>query len=183
MLRSLSKGVSGSDVRAWQEFLTQQGFNPGPIDGIFGPGTHKATIAFQKNRNLGQDGIVGQATIAMAQLLGYKPKLLVITQPINNISFPLNHAVDVIGLVDPQIITIEVILDSQFSFPPVTLANGAWMVANRIRESGRKQLAARGLDASGTVIDTDTTNIYILAQDYRTEVPIPSSINPRVQMV
>jgi len=45
-----------------QQLLNSQGFNPGPIDGIFGPRTQNAVIAFQRSRGLVQDGIVGIKT-------------------------------------------------------------------------------------------------------------------------
>src|SRR5262249_7335055 len=40
------------------------GFNPGPIDGIFGPMTKAALMAFQRSRGITVDGICGPQTRA-----------------------------------------------------------------------------------------------------------------------
>ena len=42
--------------------LLAAGFNPGKIDGVFGPLTRAAVLAFQKSKGLVQDGIVGRKT-------------------------------------------------------------------------------------------------------------------------
>lgn len=56
---TLSIGSRGPDVTRLQQLLRNAGFDPGPIDGIFGPRTQAAVIAFQRSRNLVPDGIVG----------------------------------------------------------------------------------------------------------------------------
>lgn len=61
---TVKKGSRGEAVRDAQCLLQRKGFNPGTIDGIFGDGTHRATVAFQKSRGLKQDGIVGANTWA-----------------------------------------------------------------------------------------------------------------------
>lgn len=63
----IARGSSGSIVRAWQEKLATIGFDPGAIDGIFGPATDKATRRFQESAGLKVDGIVGRDTRAAAQ--------------------------------------------------------------------------------------------------------------------
>jgi len=45
-----------------QQFLSNNGFNPGPIDGQTGPKTKNAVIEFQKENGLLADGIVGNKT-------------------------------------------------------------------------------------------------------------------------
>jgi peptidoglycan hydrolase-like protein with peptidoglycan-binding domain len=55
-------GSTGPSVVRLQELLLANGFNPGPIDGIFGSKTHAAVIAFQGSKGLVQDGIVGVKT-------------------------------------------------------------------------------------------------------------------------
>jgi len=49
-----------------QRALIQLGYNVGSIDGVMGPATHQAILAFQKDRGLAQDG---QLTPALATLL------------------------------------------------------------------------------------------------------------------
>ncbi|MEW6103628.1 MAG: peptidoglycan-binding protein [bacterium] len=58
----LKEGSSGPEVVKLQERLKALGFNPGLIDGDFGPGTKAAVIAFQKSEGLLADGIAGART-------------------------------------------------------------------------------------------------------------------------
>jgi hypothetical protein len=44
----IAMGSSGDDVRQLQQRLTDLGFEPGPIDGVFGGGTQQATWAYKK---------------------------------------------------------------------------------------------------------------------------------------
>lgn len=53
---------SGNDVREMQTLLTDAGFNPGKIDGIFGENTRLALIDYQTSRSLSPDGICGSIT-------------------------------------------------------------------------------------------------------------------------
>ena len=65
MDRTLSKGMTGSDVRAVQDALNYQirrGLTPLAIDGIFGPKTEARVTEFQTANNLVVDGIVGPQT-------------------------------------------------------------------------------------------------------------------------
>lgn len=50
-------GDSGSWVMKLQERLTEAGFRPGEVDGVFGKATLGAVYAFQKLHNLERDGI------------------------------------------------------------------------------------------------------------------------------
>ncbi len=59
----LKEGSSGPEVKKFQEKLKEKGFNPGLIDGDFGPATEAAVIAFQKSEDLLPDGIVGPRTL------------------------------------------------------------------------------------------------------------------------
>ena len=58
----LRQGSTGSEVKEVQRRLKQWGYYSGSVDGIFGAGTKKAVIAFQKKNGLTADGIVGKAT-------------------------------------------------------------------------------------------------------------------------
>lgn len=58
----VGKGNSGVYVKAVQTILACQGYNPGPIDGIFGNQTRSAVIKYQRARGLSADGLVGTNT-------------------------------------------------------------------------------------------------------------------------
>lgn len=60
---NLKRGSSGKAVKALQLKLKKAGFDPGSIDGKFGPRTKKAVLAFQKSRGLSIDGVVGVKTM------------------------------------------------------------------------------------------------------------------------
>lgn len=49
-------------VKAIQQALIDAGYNPGPVDGNWGPQTRAAVISFQRSRGLLPDGKVGKAT-------------------------------------------------------------------------------------------------------------------------
>lgn len=63
-LFSTSPMLYGQDVADLQQRLFQLGYNPGDIDGIFGPLTEGAVVAFQQGAGLDDDGIVGPLTAA-----------------------------------------------------------------------------------------------------------------------
>lgn len=50
-------GTTGSKVEDLQTLLKNRGYDPGPIDGIFGNGTKTAILKFQKAKGLPEDGI------------------------------------------------------------------------------------------------------------------------------
>ncbi|MEA2009208.1 MAG: peptidoglycan-binding protein [Actinomycetota bacterium] len=58
----LREGSRGADVQRVQELLTNAGYSPGPHDGIFGPKTKVAVLAFQDDHGLRIDGLVGSNT-------------------------------------------------------------------------------------------------------------------------
>ena len=59
---TLKKGAKGNITKLLQERLVSLGYNTNGIDGIFGIGTKKAVMSFQKSNGLVVDGIVGQNT-------------------------------------------------------------------------------------------------------------------------
>ena len=59
---TLKKGARGNITKLLQEKLVSLGYNTNGVDGIFGSGTEKAVISFQKNNGLVTDGIVGKNT-------------------------------------------------------------------------------------------------------------------------
>ncbi len=75
----LRQGDSGMKVDQLQRQLQQKGFDPGQIDGQFGPKTEAAVKAFQAANGLETDGIVGP--LSRAQL----------AQPVHVASQPATH--------------------------------------------------------------------------------------------
>jgi peptidoglycan hydrolase-like protein with peptidoglycan-binding domain len=59
--RLLLFGSSGEEVRAAQMMLNRHGFGL-VVDGIFGPLTHQAVVAFQQAQGVAVDGIIGPIT-------------------------------------------------------------------------------------------------------------------------
>ena len=59
---TLKKGARGNITKLLQVKLVSLGYNTNGIDGIFGSGTEKAVISFQKSNGLVTDGIVGKNT-------------------------------------------------------------------------------------------------------------------------
>src|SRR3954449_6218208 len=58
----LKRGSSGTAVRQLQEAMQEAGHGPGPLDGEFGPATEAAVRAFQQEKGIAVDGIVGEIT-------------------------------------------------------------------------------------------------------------------------
>ncbi|MGF1491518.1 MAG: peptidoglycan-binding protein [Microcoleaceae cyanobacterium] len=58
----LQRGDRGSRVRVLQTRLQVQGYDPGKVDGIFGPRTQAAVIAYQESKGLDSDGRVDEMT-------------------------------------------------------------------------------------------------------------------------
>lgn len=62
LLKTYSPYIRGTDVQNVQYALEASGFPPGPSDGIYGPGTWNAVLAFQRANELQTDAIVGPKT-------------------------------------------------------------------------------------------------------------------------
>ena len=66
----LREGDTGHAVVKLQARLKKVGFNPGRVDGDFGPATKAALIGFQKRSGLLADGIAGPRTLGALGLVG-----------------------------------------------------------------------------------------------------------------
>lgn len=71
-MTTLKIGAKGENVKEIQDFLNDEGFYKGKIDGDFGVVTQNSVIIFQKQFNLKPDGVVGPATYAKFSELGFK---------------------------------------------------------------------------------------------------------------
>jgi peptidoglycan hydrolase-like protein with peptidoglycan-binding domain len=62
-INELRRGDRGPQVRLLQERLTDKGFYPGLIDGIYGTQTQSAVKQFQQENNFFADGVASSATL------------------------------------------------------------------------------------------------------------------------
>lgn len=53
-----SRGMTASFIKKIQQALRDAGFDPGPIDGIFGPRTESAVLQYQRDKGLDANGLV-----------------------------------------------------------------------------------------------------------------------------
>lgn len=67
--RPLYEGIVGQDVMRLQLILQSLGYDPGPIDGIFGPRTKNAVMRLQRDNGITVDGIVGPETMRVINML------------------------------------------------------------------------------------------------------------------
>lgn len=86
--RELRLGDRGSDVRQLQQTLRQRGFDPGPVDGVYGSQTQEAVRQFQRSHNLRVNGIADANTLAQLDLIrdvpGSERTRYVVVVPLRN---------------------------------------------------------------------------------------------------
>lgn len=61
----LKVGSRGPEVATLQSVLKELGYDPGRVDGVFGPKTKEAVISFQRDYGLNQNGIAGPQTFTI----------------------------------------------------------------------------------------------------------------------
>lgn len=66
----MQQGAKGSEVKTLQKWLSDNGYNVGAIDGIYGPKTAAAVRAFQNAKGLDETGVAGPETMAAMGLGG-----------------------------------------------------------------------------------------------------------------
>jgi len=76
-MAALKSGASGPRVRTLQQLLQQRGFDPGELNGVFGPGTEAAVRAFQASVGLSVDGQAGPNTFAALEAAGVTSNITV----------------------------------------------------------------------------------------------------------
>jgi len=86
--RLLRRGTSGPDVSELQGFLNLQGFESGPVDGVFGAMTTQAVREFQRDRGLYADGVVGAQTRAEVRRIAQGSGFASLTDPNGRILRP-----------------------------------------------------------------------------------------------
>lgn len=69
LLLLVAPNLRGDDVAELQALLAQIGFDPGRVDGIFGPSTAHAVEDFQHNCGLSVDGVCGPDTVRALHVL------------------------------------------------------------------------------------------------------------------
>lgn len=92
-MSTLSPGMQGSQVSAWQSFLITHGYLTGTADGIYGPETKAATEKYQQAHGLTADGIAGPDTIGQAVQEGFHPAASPAFPPTGTINtvFDISH--------------------------------------------------------------------------------------------
>lgn len=168
----LAQGSRGAEVAELQQSLRAAGFDPGPIDGVFGPRTAAAVRAFQQSRGLRVDGIVGPVTRAALReaarpgpvVLGYYygpgaaeslwsyGKHLT---AVGDFSFRLSPYGDVLGEPDANVL----------AFCRQTGARG-WMVVTNEGSQGFDARVAHELLASGTARQRAAVSLRDLCRKY-----------------
>jgi len=71
IVRVLSNGITGDDVRAVEQRLTDLKFSPGPVDGKFDAKTGQAVLTFQKQTGMPRTSKVDAATATRMNTAGY----------------------------------------------------------------------------------------------------------------
>ncbi|MBK8384614.1 MAG: peptidoglycan-binding protein [Candidatus Accumulibacter propinquus] len=137
----LKEGMSGPEVERLQDALKRHGFDPGRVDGQFGPGTEAAILAFQKSEGLRADGVAGPKTqqalgleVAAGETdapfdlseitVGKVSKMFPLT-PLDHIKVNLPHvlkALDEVGLADKDMVlmALATIRAETASFQPIS---------------------------------------------------------------
>ncbi len=72
VIELMKEGDAGPEIKKLQQKLKKAGFNPGALDGEFGPATEAALLAFQRSSGLLADGIAGPRTLVSLDLLAAK---------------------------------------------------------------------------------------------------------------
>ena len=69
----LAQGAMGPTVTKLQQLLAARGYDPGPVDGQFGPQTRGAVVRFQRDAGLVVDGLVAAQTWRALESGSFEP--------------------------------------------------------------------------------------------------------------
>jgi len=144
VLTVTSPFLSGDDVRAVQQALIARGFNPGAVDGIYGPRTAAAVQAFQSASGLSPTGVVcGQTYV----LLGVNCQTVPPCPPVPGVCRVLVTSNPFLS--GPDVLAVQQALKAA-GFDPGPL-DGIYgpLTASAVR----RLQAAHGLVATGVVCD------------------------------
>jgi len=86
---TLRRGSTGDDVKVLQRALSAAGFDPGPVDGVFGPATERAVKSFQALKGLAVDGVAGPQTLSTLRGLPIPPIAIRQPHPYDIVSDPI----------------------------------------------------------------------------------------------
>jgi g-D-glutamyl-meso-diaminopimelate peptidase len=119
IMETLRLGMRGPYVKLVQSLLARIGYNPGPVDGIFGPQTRQAVIAFQRDNGLLADGIVGPNTWSVFNrfLLGYARYTIQPGDTLYNIAPRFFTTVNAILTANPGINPLMLRVGQQITVP------------------------------------------------------------------
>jgi spore coat assembly protein SafA len=122
----LRQGDRGPSVSRLQTLLRIALFNPGPINGLFGPRTHAALLAFQKSqKDLNITGVADKETwVALGAECTSRKKITNYTVRLGDslfiISTRFNVSIQSILKINPEITNLNAILAGQvIRIPPV----------------------------------------------------------------
>jgi len=170
---TLRSGSRGSSVTDLQIRLRNAGFDPGGIDGIFGPRTRSAVIAFQRSKGLTPDGIVGINTwTALGVNCGSKPPT---TCPSGTFQYTIRAGDTFYTLAQKYNTTVDAIRRANPNVNPNNLKIGQVIC---IPESGGPPQDCPSGTFPHTVQSGDT--FYTLARRYNTTVDAIRKANPNV---
>lgn len=112
-------GTRGTDVMELQSLLKKIGYDPGPVDGIYGSRMEQAVISFQRNNGLIPDGIIGPATYNLLNkfLRGYDEYRIRAGDTIYRIAQRYFTTPNRIFTANPEINPNNLIIDQQIIVP------------------------------------------------------------------
>jgi len=168
--------LRGEDVRDLQLRLSRIGFDAGTADGVFGPDTERAVLAFQSEAGLATDAIVGPETLEQLRRLHRDHHAAPVSMARERSQLRRQGRVDLIGariLLDPAngpavpgVIAPDGTPEHEITWAIATLAEG------RLSALGASTLLSRGPNTS-----PDASERAAVANDADVEVIVSIGLN------